>query len=97
MTAGFTSPWGSGAIVSDGIIPQGSSCAQLGAVINMRVLRAIFGVLCFGVGVACVMGALNSLVHPDYFASSMDVAFPSMFGAMFLLGSYLLLRRRPST
>jgi hypothetical protein len=58
----------------------------------MRALRIIFGVLCFGIGVAFAMGAVHTLLHPSYFDSAMDVAFPAMFGAMFLLGSYLLLR-----
>jgi len=53
--------------------------------------------LCFGVGVACAVGALYQLIHPpEYFASSFDAAIPAMFGAMFSLGSFLLLRRKSS-
>jgi hypothetical protein len=62
----------------------------------MRVIKITFGVLCFGLGVAFAMGAVNALLHPGYAAESMDVAFPAMLGAMFLLGSFLLLRRSPS-
>jgi hypothetical protein len=63
----------------------------------MRAVKIICGVICFGLGVALAVGALNELVHPAYFHSGYDVAFPAMFGSMFLLGSYLLLRRRPSS
>ncbi|SFO74369.1 hypothetical protein SAMN05216330_104459 [Bradyrhizobium sp. Ghvi] len=59
----------------------------------MRVVRIIVGVLCFGVGIAFAMGAINALVHPGYFHSDVDVWMPSMFGAIFLLSSYLLVRR----
>jgi hypothetical protein len=45
-------------------------------------------------GMALAASAVNELAHPGYFHSSMDVTFPTMFGSMFLLGSYLLLRRR---
>jgi hypothetical protein len=61
----------------------------------MRMVKAIFGVLCFGLGVAFFMGAVYQLVRPSYFRDVMDVALPSMLGAMFLLGSFLLLRRGP--
>jgi hypothetical protein len=66
---------------------------QRGAGGLMRAVRIIFGILCFGLGVAFAMAAVDSLVVPSTFHSVFDVTFPSMFGAMFLLGSYLLLRR----
>jgi hypothetical protein len=56
----------------------------------MRVVKIILGVLFFGSGVAFVaMGAVDQLIHP---VSGVDVAIPAMFGSIFLLGGYLLLR-----
>jgi hypothetical protein len=37
------------------------------------------------------MSAVNSVFHPDYSAQGMDVALPSVLGAMFLLVSCLML------
>jgi hypothetical protein len=58
----------------------------------MRAVKIVFGVLCFGLGVAFVTGAVNILVHPAYVHDAMHVALPSIFGAIFLFGSFLLLR-----
>ena len=55
----------------------------------MRAVKIIFGVLCFGIGVAFCVGAVNSLIHPGFDHSGLDAAIPAMFGAMFLLGSFL--------
>jgi hypothetical protein len=60
----------------------------------VRVIKVSLAVLCFGIGAAFAMGAVNALVHPDFNANPFDVAFPGMFAAMFLLGTYLLLRRK---
>jgi hypothetical protein len=58
----------------------------------LRVVKIILGTLFFGLGIAFVaMGAVDELTHP---VSGVDVAFPPMFGSMFLLGGYLLLRPR---
>jgi hypothetical protein len=63
----------------------------------MRSVKIFFGVLCFGIGVAFAVGAANAIVHPAGYSDDVfDAAFPAMFGAMFLLGSYLLLRRKPA-
>ena len=59
----------------------------------MRAVRIIFGILCFGIGVAFAMAAVDALVVERSYHSVFDVTFPSMLGAMFLLGAYLLLRR----
>jgi hypothetical protein len=49
-----------------------------------RALKIIFGVLCFGVGVAFAIGAAELFGEPELGAPA---------AAMFLLGSFLLLRR----
>ena len=50
----------------------------------MGVVKIIFGVLCFGVGVAFAIGAAELFEEPE-------VGAP--VAAMFLLASFLLLRR----
>jgi hypothetical protein len=50
----------------------------------MGVVKIIFGVLCFGVGVAFAIGAAELLEEPELGAP---------VAAMFLLASVLLLRR----
>jgi hypothetical protein len=65
----------------------------------MQAVKIIFGVLCFGLSVACVIYAVNALVHHpswDGGYDGTDAWVPTMFGAMLLLGSFLLLRRSPS-
>jgi hypothetical protein len=63
----------------------------------MRGVKIFFGVLCFGIGVAFAVGAAHAFMHQTpYDDNVFDTAFPAFFGAMFLLGSYLLLRREPA-
>jgi hypothetical protein len=60
----------------------------------MRVVKIIFGVLCFGIGAAFAVGTVDGIVHPNtsLYSSDTPVSLLGMFAAMFLLGSYLLLR-----
>jgi len=56
------------------------------------VLKIALGVVCFGIGAACLIGAICILP----FISASDAAIPGMFGAfgaIFLLIAFLLLRR----
>src|SRR4029077_19965971 len=53
----------------------------------MGVVKIIFGVLCFGVGVAFAIGAAELLEEPELGAP---------VAAMFLLASFLLLRIGPN-
>ena len=56
-----------------------------------RAGKIFLGILCFGLGVVFAVGTVDGLIHPgphDVFAPW----FLAMFAAMFLLGSYLLLR-----
>lgn len=57
----------------------------------MKVLKIIFGILCFGLGVAFAIGAISALRDP--YSAAVDAYMPGMFSGMFLLGTYLLLRR----
>jgi hypothetical protein len=59
----------------------------------MRAIRAILAVFCFGIGVALAIGAAGSFTSPY---SSQEAWTPGMFSAMFFLGIFLLLRRKPS-
>jgi hypothetical protein len=54
----------------------------------MWVARTICGVLCFGIGVAFTAGTIDTLMRdpPPW--------LPAFFAGVFLLGSYLLLRRK---
>ena len=61
---------------------------------KMRAVKATFAVLCFVVGVALITGAIYGLVRPSYYRDSTEVWIPVMMGAMLLLGSFLLLRRK---
>jgi hypothetical protein len=54
------------------------------------VLKVIFGVLCFGIGVALAVRAAHAFLYAGYGFSDSVYA---MFGTMFLVGGYLLLRR----
>jgi hypothetical protein len=61
----------------------------------MRVVKIIFGVLCFGIGVAFAVGTvadLLRLLHPNPYSYDDPAWLLGMLAAMFLLGSYLLLR-----
>ncbi|HEY7232009.1 MAG TPA: hypothetical protein VH558_16745 [Pseudolabrys sp.] len=51
-------------------------------------LKIIFGVVCFGIGAAGLIGAICMLP----FSSGFEAAFPGLLGAMFLWIAYLLLR-----
>jgi hypothetical protein len=56
------------------------------------VLKIALGVVCFGIGAACLIAAI--CIVP--FISASDAAIPGMFGtfgAIFLLIAFLLLRR----
>jgi hypothetical protein len=61
----------------------------------MNVFRGFFAVVCFGLGVAFAIGAARSFMNP--YASDADAWMPGMVSGMFLLGSFLLLRRSPKT
>jgi hypothetical protein len=56
----------------------------------MRAVKATFAVLCFGVGVAFIAGAIYGLVRPSYYRDSTEVWMAVTIGVMFLLGSFLL-------
>ena len=56
------------------------------------VLKIGLGVVCFGIGAACLIGAISVLP----FISASDAAIPGLLGAFgiaFLLFAFLLLRR----
>ena len=56
------------------------------------VLKTGLGVVCFGIGAACLIGAVCILP----FISASDAAIPALFGAfaaIFLSIAFLLLRR----
>jgi len=56
------------------------------------VLKIVLGVVCFGIGAACLIGAICILP----FIPAFDAAIPGTFGAfgaIFLLIAFLLLRR----
>jgi hypothetical protein len=55
-------------------------------------LKVGLGVVCFGVGAACLIGAISI----SFFVSASDAAIPATFGAfgaIFLSIAFLLLRR----
>jgi hypothetical protein len=58
----------------------------------MPVVKIIFGVLCFGIGVGFGVDAIDILLHPDK-PGDLAAWGAAMLAAMFLLGSYLLVRR----
>jgi uncharacterized membrane protein YdcZ (DUF606 family) len=62
-----------------------------------ETMRTLAAVLCFGIGVALAIGAANQFMSEvnNPYATSL-AWFPGMLAAMFLLGSFLLLRRKPS-
>ena len=59
----------------------------------MRALRIISGVLCFGIGMTAAVRAVKELIKPAEFLSPDLLAVATFVGSVFLLGSYLLLRR----
>ena len=61
---------------------------------KVRALKATFAVLCFGVGVAFVTGAIYGLVRPGHYRDSTEVWIPVMMSAVLLLGCFFLLRRK---
>jgi uncharacterized membrane protein YdcZ (DUF606 family) len=60
---------------------------------RMRTVRLISAVICFGLGVAFAFSAAELLMHPDPIAP-LPVWMPGMLAGMFLLSSFLLLRRK---
>ena len=59
-----------------------------------RVIKGFLAVLTLGLGVALAVVAFNELIHSNVYTQALDVAVPAMFASMFLLGSFLLLRRK---
>jgi amino acid permease len=60
----------------------------------MRIIKTFFAVLCFGLGAAFAISTADKLLHPpDTFSTDLPASWVGMFAAMFLLGSFLLLRR----
>jgi hypothetical protein len=58
-------------------------------------LKYFFAIICFGIGIAFSVSAIEDLVRPrEFFADPTWI--PAMLGAMFLLGALLLLRWKPS-
>jgi hypothetical protein len=53
-------------------------------------LRTFFAIICFGLGTAFAVGTIGEF--QSY--SSSDAWLPAMLSGMFLLGSFLLLRRK---
>jgi hypothetical protein len=71
--------------------------SRLGFII-MRVVKLVFGVLCFGIGAAFAVETVDSLLHPQPLrGGELPLFMLAMFAAMFLLGSVLLLRRSPKS
>lgn len=54
-------------------------------------LKTSLALLCFGIGVAFAVNALAEF-KKEYWSNP---EMPAMFAAMFLLGAFLLLRRKP--
>ena len=54
----------------------------------MGWLNIALGVVCFGIGAACVIGAIGLLVFDAAFAA----AWTGLFGALFLFSTFLLFR-----
>jgi len=55
----------------------------------MKVVKYVLAIICFGIGVAFAIGAIQTMQNPY----SGDAWIPGMFAGMFLLGTFLLLRR----
>lgn len=63
----------------------------------MQTMKIIFAVLCFGIGVAFAVGTVAEFLHPNPYSYNDPPAWLlGMLAAMFLLGSFLLLRHSPS-
>jgi hypothetical protein len=58
---------------------------------KMKAFKIIAAILCFGLGAAFAIGAISALRDPT--SESVYAYLPGMFSAMFLLGTYLLLRQ----
>jgi hypothetical protein len=58
-------------------------------------LKIFLGVICFGIVVGLAVGSVDILLHPDNSGRAGDLSAwgAAMFGGMFLLGSYFVLRR----
>jgi hypothetical protein len=57
----------------------------------MGALKIVLALICFGLGVALSIGTISTL-QSTY--ESQYAWVPGMFAAMFLLGTFLLLRRK---
>ena len=55
-------------------------------------MRTFFAVICFGIGVASAVVAAKVFMDPQ---DAPTAWIPAMFAGMLLLGTFLLLRRRP--
>ena len=58
------------------------------------VVKYVLLFICFGVGVALSILAVDVFMTPYH--QGVEVAMPGMVGAMFLLGAFLLFRWKPT-
>ena len=61
----------------------------------MRVVKKVLAVLCFVIGAAFALGAAETLIYSTY--DNSGAWLPGLFAVMFLLGGFLLLRKRQPT
>ena len=69
-------------------MPQSSSGG------TMAALRYVFAIICFGIGVTLAFAAVQSMYSSLGLGDNPGAAIAAGVGAMFLLGTYLLLRRK---
>ena len=62
----------------------------------MRAVKIIFAIVCFGLGFAFAIGTAEEIIASQnpYHYGGFPAPLLGMFAAMFLLGSFLLLRSK---
>ena len=63
--------------------------------VSMRAVKKFLAALCFAIGAAFALGAAETLIYSSYDDSG--AWLPGRFAVMFLLGGFLLWRKRQST
>jgi hypothetical protein len=60
---------------------------------HTKILKHVLAIICVGLGAALIFAAVQSMYNSFGLADNLQAVIAAGVGAMFLLGTFLLLRR----